>query len=74
MKDDWVFLVEAFNDVEADIICGMLETNGIPTRKEDRDSITGAFRVIGGQAMEVQVKVPRELLDKARELLRTLDS
>lgn len=74
MKEDWVLLVEAFNDVEADIICGMLETNGIPAKKEDRDSLSGAMRVIGGQATEVQVMVPLELLDKARKLLRTLES
>jgi hypothetical protein len=74
MEEEWVFLVEAFNDIEAEIICGMLKAAGIPARKEDSDAYAGALRVIAGQAMEVQVKVPGRLLERARALLRSLDT
>lgn len=70
MEEEWIFLVEAYNDTEAEIICGMLKAAGIPARKEDSDSFTGAMRVIAGQAMEVHVKVPKHSLEQARALLR----
>lgn len=70
MSGEWVFLVEAYNDVEADIILGLLESAGIPARKAD-DPFTGAMRVIGGQAYEVRIMVPVNLLEQARALLRS---
>lgn len=74
MAENWVFLVEAYNDLEAEIICGALRSAGIPAVKEDSDPFTGAMRVVTGQAMEVQVKVPRTYLEQARTLLRDIQS
>jgi hypothetical protein len=71
MPEEWVFLAEAFNDVEAEIICGLLQASGIPCRKEDRDSLTGAMRVIGGLAYEIRIMVPKPLLKQAQALLRS---
>ena len=39
MEEKWVQLVEAFNDVEAEIICGLLQSANIPCRKADRDAL-----------------------------------
>lgn len=70
MAEDYVFLVEAFNDLEGDIIFGLLESAGIPARKKDRNSYTGAMRIIGGQAYEIKILVPAHRLEEAQALLR----
>lgn len=62
-------LVEADNDIEAEIICGFLHEKGIPARKADSSPYTGAMRVIGGMAVEVQILVPDSFLKQAEELL-----
>jgi hypothetical protein len=69
MIDSWVVLMEAENDVEADIICGFLYEKGIPTRKADSSPYTGAMRVIGGLAFEVQILVPEPMLAQAKQLI-----
>ncbi len=69
----WEILVEAHNDVEADIICGFLQEKGIPAKKADSSPYAGAMRVIGGQAMEVQILVPESFLQEASELLLDID-
>ncbi len=74
IENNWVLLVEANNDVEADIICGFLQDNGIPTRKADSSPYTGAMRVIGGQAVEVQVFVPEPFLEQARGLIASFET
>lgn len=71
MQEEWVFLVEAVNDVEAEIISGLLQASGILSRKEDSDSLAGAMRVIGGQAYEIWIMVPAPLLKKAQAVLRS---
>jgi hypothetical protein len=74
MQEEWVMLVEAESDIEADIIAGLLVENGIPVRKEDSSPYTGAMRVIGGLAYEIKILVPSPLLENAKLLLRrTLD-
>jgi hypothetical protein len=69
MNDNWVVLMEAENDVEAEIICGYLYEKGIPTRKADSSPYTGAMRVIGGLAFEVQILVPEPMLAQAKQLI-----
>ncbi len=73
MKENWVFLTEATNDVEADIICGFLKENNIPARTADSSPYTGAMRVIGGLAFEVSILVPEPFLEEAKKLLATMD-
>jgi len=73
-EKNWVFLTEVNNDVEADIICGFLWEKGIPARKSDSSPYAGAMRVIGGQAVEVQVLVPEPFLEKAENLLHEFES
>ena len=70
--NSWTVLVEADNDIEAEIICGFLQNKGIPARKADSSPYTGAMRVIGGMAVEVQVLVPETFRNQAKELLDAL--
>ena len=69
MIDNWVVLMEADNDVEAEIICGFLYEKGIPARKADSSPYTGAMRVIGGLALEVQILVPEPMLNQAKQFI-----
>ncbi len=69
MEYSWTVLVEADNDIEAEIICGFLQDKGIPARKADSSPYAGAMRVIGGMAVEVQILVPESFLDQAKELI-----
>ena len=69
-KEEWFFLTDAFNEVEADIICGVLETNEIPFKKE-YPTFTG-IKVIFGQATDVTIMVPRQYLERAKELLKEI--
>jgi hypothetical protein len=71
MRENWVVLIEAENDIEAEIICGMLTENGIPVRKADSSPYTGALRVIGGMAYEVVIMVPDSFAKEARILLES---
>jgi len=73
MEQDWVLLIEADNDLEAEIIIGFLQEKGVPARKSDSSPYTGAMRVIGGMAVEVQVLVPESFLDDATILLNSLE-
>ena len=72
MENSWTVLVEADNDIEAEIICGFLQDKGIPARKADSSPYAGAMRVIGGMAVEVQILVPETFMNQAKELLDTL--
>lgn len=73
MEHGWTLLVEADNDLEAEIIIGFLRDKGIPARKSDSSPYTGAMRVIGGMAYEVQVYVPENWLEEASKLLDNLE-
>ena len=44
MEEQWAQLAEAFNDVEAEIICGLLQSANIPCRKADRDALADLIR------------------------------
>lgn len=72
--NSWTVLVEADNDIEAEIICGFLQDKGIPARKADSSPYAGAMRVIGGMAVEVQILVPEAFLDHAKELIAAFEA
>ncbi|WP_461369795.1 putative signal transducing protein [Candidatus Darwinibacter acetoxidans] len=69
MTEEWAFLMQAFNDLEAEIVCGLLREASIPVRRKDSDPLAGAMRVVGGQAYEIDILVPRQMLPQARALL-----
>ncbi|HPU01179.1 MAG: hypothetical protein GX890_05185 [Firmicutes bacterium] len=69
MEEEWAFLMRAFNDLEAEIACGLLRQDSIPVRLKESDPLTGAMRVLGGQAYEIDILVPRQMLPRAKALL-----
>ncbi len=69
MEEEWTFLMQAFNDIEAEIVCGLLREASIPVRRKDSDPLSGAMRVVGGQAYEIDIFVPQKMLPRARALL-----
>ncbi len=69
-EENWVIIVEALNDTEAEIIKGLLESAGIPVKCRDANPYTGAMRVIGGLAYEINILVPEKFREHAQEVLR----
>lgn len=73
MEKEWAFLVQATNDLEAEVICGLLREASIPVRQKDIDSLMGFVRVVGGYVWGIDIFVPREALPRARALIAGLD-
>jgi len=66
-------LKEAGSDMEAEIVLGLLKSAGIPAKSGDMGPYAGAMRVIGGQAVGLNLFVPERYLQRAEELLRTAE-
>lgn len=64
----WAFLQSTLNDIEADVITGVLETNEIPTMRKYPGSSSLA-KVYLGSSFGVEIYVPAGQLEKARALL-----
>lgn len=69
MEQEWAFLVQASNDIEAGVICGLLQEASIAVQKKDGDPLIGFMRVVGGQSCAIDIFVPRKALPQARALL-----
>ena len=67
--EDWTLLVGVPHETEADIICGLLETNEIPTEKKSNHPF-GSMKVIFGHEPGVKIYVPAKFLSKAQELIK----
>ncbi len=65
---NWSFLAEVFNEVEADIVCGLLESEEIPVKKEYTGPFPG-LKVIFGQENGFSIMVPADHLQKAKKLI-----
>ena len=65
---EWVFLTEVFNEVEADIVIGFLESEEIPVKKEYTGPFPG-LKVIFGQESGFSIMVPADYLQRAKKLL-----
>jgi len=61
--------VQAYNDLEAAVVCGLLEAASIPVLCQASDPLAGGMRVVGGQAYEIDIYVPEGMLPRARALL-----
>ncbi|NLA27630.1 MAG: DUF2007 domain-containing protein [Firmicutes bacterium] len=72
MEKEWAFLVQAGNDIEAEIICGLLRESSIPVQQRDIDSLMGFVRVVGGYVWGIDIFVPRQMLPRARAILATV--
>lgn len=64
----WVFLKSTLNDIEADVISGLLEANGIPTMRK-YPNISGLAKIYLGSSFGVEIYVPNEHLEEARLLI-----
>ncbi len=62
-------LTTVHDDIELGLICGILEEEGIPCLCLDRGSGEVARILSGFSMVGCDIFVPRELLDKATELL-----
>ncbi len=67
--EGWVVFAEACNDIEADILLTVLHSRGIPAIKREKQFTTG-IRIIMGQAYGLDLFVPADLFDEAREALK----
>lgn len=64
----WVFLQSTLNDVEADIIAGLLESHEIPTMRR-YPGYSSLAKIYTGSPFGVEIYVPAHLIKKARDLL-----
>lgn len=71
MSGEWVFLLEAYDDTEADIIMGFLESHGIPSKKKYKGPYSG-LKVIMGKELGVSILVPPDMEGRSRELLESI--
>lgn len=68
--DSWVPVFEAPTVDEAYVIKGMLEASKIPVIL-DRETVDSMFSETGGWTSEVLVKVPKEKVARAAQLLQS---
>jgi hypothetical protein len=67
MADDWEILEVLSTEEEAEVICGYLESQGVPCQVESAHSHEFVFNV--GALSNVRVEVPAGRVDEARRLL-----
>jgi len=70
---DWVVVDNFIDVIHADIVRGRLEAEGIPAILGNRHLVTAEWwysQAMGG----VQVMVPSEFIDEAREIIAEIDS
>ena len=67
MADDWEVLEVLSSEEEAEVICGFLQSQGVPCQVESVHSHGFAFSV--GALSNVRVDVPAGRVDEARRLL-----
>ncbi|HZK25478.1 MAG TPA: hypothetical protein VFC74_08825 [Oscillospiraceae bacterium] len=68
--DNWVSIFEAATWEEATMAKGMLEAAKIPVIL-DRDSLGDGYSMSASVMNEVVVKVPKQMVTKAAQLLQT---
>lgn len=63
----WVFLTNVLTEVEADIIFGLLEQEGIPAQKAypGVGNLKAAYGLING----VEIYVPKDYVEQAKDIL-----
>ncbi len=69
-NDEWVILMEAANETEADLVCGLLDSYEIPVEKRYSGPFAG-LKVIFGQELGVDIMVPSKFLEWARDLIKS---
>ncbi|MDQ0286277.1 hypothetical protein J2Z49_001389 [Desulfofundulus luciae] len=64
----WEKLCTAANDLEADMIAGLLNHAGIPTQRK-YSGINRCLKVIMGPVVALEIWVPAARIQEAREIL-----
>ncbi|SHF21013.1 Putative signal transducing protein [Desulfofundulus australicus DSM 11792] len=64
----WEKLLTAANDLEADMIAGLLKQAGIPTRYK-YSGINSYLKVVMGPVVPLEIWVPAEKIREAQEIL-----
>lgn len=64
----WVYLQSTYDDFEADIIAGLLKSNDIPTLRK-YPGHSGYAKIYLGFAFGVELYVPKEQLEEAKNLI-----
>lgn len=68
---EFVKLVIAANDIEADIICSLLENESIPTKRKYKGINS---KVIMGLVVETEILVPEDKKEEAQLILNAFSS
>lgn len=66
---DWVLLLTAENDIQADLVSSLLESEGIPVLRR-YPGFNHILKVIMGTVVPVELWVPAAMEEEARGLLR----
>lgn len=64
----WEKLLSALNDLEADMICGLLENEGILTQRK-YSGINQYLKIVMGPVVEVEIWVPYDRITEARQII-----
>jgi hypothetical protein len=73
MPDDLVVVYTAAGQIEASLIKGLLESNGIPVMSL-QEGAGAAYGLTVGVLGEVKVLTPKKYERQAREVLATMDT
>jgi len=66
----WVKLLIATNDIEADMICNLLEGEGIPTQRRYR-GVNHYLKIVMGPVVEAEIRVPEKKMEEAFLIIKT---
>lgn len=72
MEKNFVHLIQVYNDVEADIVVGLLNEYNIPSIKKYKGN-KGFMKVIMGTALGVDIFVKAQDFETAKEIIESVD-
>lgn len=68
-QNEWILVTEAVNDIEADVIQSILESEGIPSLKKYNEA-GGYLKIYMGMTnFGIEIYVPEEMKEKAEAIL-----
>ncbi len=72
--EDVALLTTVHDEIEKNLLCGMLEEEGIPYQAKDRGAGEVNRLLFGFSMYDCDILVPRALLEKAQELLEAYNN
>lgn len=70
---EWKKLATVDGDLEAEVVCGLLEGEGIPARKKYR-GIDQYLKIVMGPVVAVEIWVPEEKFAEAGAILKSFEA